>query len=161
MQRTTRVKARRWVGLGGWLLLSFSAAAIGSLFTPGAWYDGLTKPSWTPPSWVFAPVWSILYAMMGVAAWRVWEQRGMGRVRPALVLFVVQLALNAAWSWLFFGVRSPALAGIEILFLWAALGATVLAFWRVDRLAGALLLPYLLWVGFAAVLNFRLWRLNP
>lgn len=145
------------VGLVGWLALCFGAAALGARFRPGPWYVSLRKPAWNPPAWLFAPVWTSLYALMAVAAWLVWRQVG---VAPELGLFLVQLTLNAAWTWLFFGLRRPGLALAEIAVLWLALAVTVLAFWRVLPLAGLLLLPYLAWVTFAGALNVALWRLN-
>jgi translocator protein len=153
---------RRTQGLGliAWLLLVALAAWFGSQFAPGAWYQALEKPPWTPPGWLFGPVWTILYAMMGVAAWLVWRERGFSGAPAALGLFLLQLVLNAAWSWLFFGLRRPDLAALEILILWAAIAATIVAFWRVRPLAGWLLVPYLLWVSFAAALNVAIWRLN-
>ena len=152
---------RGWVGLAGWLALCFAAAAVGGTATDtGPWYDALAKPSWNPPSWVFGPVWSTLYAMMGVAAWMVGRERGFGGARGALALFGVQLALNVLWSVLFFGIRRPDLAFAELVVLWAAILGTLLAFRRVRPLAGWLLLPYLAWVTFAGVLNFTIWRMN-
>jgi len=133
---------------------------MGVLFPPGDWYAGLNKPSWNPPGWVFGPVWSALYTMMAVAAWLVWQRGGVVAQRRALTWFAVQLALNAAWTPLFFGLHLPAVAFGEILLLCAAIAATLLAFSRVNRLAAWLLAPYLAWVSFAAVLNFMIWRLN-
>jgi tryptophan-rich sensory protein len=142
---------------------SFAAAGVGQLLgrpPGGEWYDQLRKPSFTPPSWVFGPVWSVLYASMGVAAWLVWRRRGLrGGARP-LGLFAVQLVLNAAWTPLFFGLRLPGAALIEIAALWAAVVVTTWSFFRVSRAAGALMVPYAAWVSFAAVLNFSIWRLN-
>lgn len=143
------------------LALSFGAALVGSQFLPGAWYAALAKPSWNPPSWVFGPVWTVLYVMMAVAAWLVWRTAGGWRpARLALGLWLVQLILNAAWSWLFFGLRRMDLALAEIVILWIAILGCVILFWRVRPLAGALLLPYLAWVAFAAVLNGTLWWMN-
>jgi tryptophan-rich sensory protein len=150
----------RWLGLFGWLALSFSAAAIGGRFMPGGWYASLNKPSWNPPGWVFGPVWTALYTMMAVAAWLVWRRGGWSAQRRALTLFLVQLALNAAWSPLFFGLRRPGIAFAEIVLLWVAIAATLAAFRPVNRAAAWLLAPYLTWVSFAAALNFTLWRLN-
>lgn len=151
----------RWLGLAACLVASFSAASMGALFMPGAWYDGLNKPQWNPPGWVFGPVWSTLYTMMAVAAWLVWQRGGFVAQYRALAWFTVQLALNAAWTPLFFGLHLPAIAFGEMLLLWVAIAATLRAFWRVSRLAAWLLVPYLVWVSFAAALNFTLWRLNP
>lgn len=143
--------------LAGFLLACFSAAALGALFPPGDWYAQLRKPDWNPPAWVFGPVWTVLYAAMAYAAWRVWRKGG----GPGpLLLFAVQLLLNAAWSPLFFGLESPGLALAEILCLLVAVGATGVAFFRRDRMAGALFVPYFAWVAFASLLNATLWRLN-
>ncbi len=151
------------IGLAGWLLLSFAAAAIGALASVQAatFYQQLAQPSWAPPASVFGPVWSVLYALMGLAAWLVWREGGWQRRRGVLALFVVQLMVNALWSWLFFAWHHGALAFADIVLLWLLILATVIGFWRVKPLAGALLLPYLCWVSFAAVLNFAVWHLNP
>jgi tryptophan-rich sensory protein len=126
-----------------------------------AWYPTLVKPAFNPPAWVFGPVWTLLYVMMGVAAFLVWRQ-GLGAdgVRLALGVFLLQLLLNGAWSLLFFGLRSPAWAFVDIVALWLAIGGTVWLFWRVRPAAGLLLLPYWAWVSFAAVLNGSIWSLN-
>lgn len=151
---------RSSLALAGWLLLSFSAAALGGLFMPGEWYAGLRKPSWNPPNWIFGPVWTALYTMMAIAAWLIWKRGGFSGQRKALTWFLLQLLLNALWSPLFFGMKNPALAFVDIVLLWLALLATVLAFWKARRLAGVLLVPYLLWVTFASALNLALWQLN-
>ena len=150
-----------WMGLAFWLVASFVPAWIGSWFQPGEWYAGLTKPALTPPGWVFGPVWTLLYAMMGVAVWLVWKQGGSGAAAGALTLFFLQLGLNTMWSYLFFGLKNPGLALLNIVALWLAILATLIAFSRHSRLAGNLLLPYLLWVSFALYLNLQVWRLNP
>jgi tryptophan-rich sensory protein len=152
--------AWRWMGLGGWLLVCSSAASMGALFMPGEWYLGLKKPAWNPPAWVFGPVWTTLYAMMAVAAWLVWQRGGFAAQRRSLLLFLVQLLLNAAWTPLFFGLHLPGIAFAELLMLWVAIAATLAVFLRSSRAAGLLLAPYLVWVSFASVLNFALWRLN-
>lgn len=161
MQGLTR--GRDIAGLGVWLALSFFAAAIGALASlqAASFYGQLAQPDWAPPAWLFGPVWSMLYLMMGVAAWLVWRQGGTHDTRTALILYLAQLTLNALWSWLFFAWQLGALSFIDILTLWAFLLATLIAFWRIHRLAGALLVPYLLWVSFAAVLNYAVWQLNP
>ncbi len=145
------------VALVGWLIVCFAAAAFGARYQPGEWYAALAKPSWTPPPRLFAPVWSTLYTLMGVAAWLVWRAVGPG---PELAVFLLQLVLNAAWSLLFFGRRRPFLALVDIAALWLAVAATLIGFWHVRPLAGWLLLPYLAWLTFAATLNAALWRLN-
>jgi benzodiazapine receptor len=152
--------ARSMLGLVGWLVVSFAAGLIGSRFMPGAWYASLAKPAWTPPDAVFAPVWTVLYLLMGVAAWLVWRRAGFAGAGAALVLFVGQLVLNALWSYLFFGLHRIDLALIDIVALWVTILVVTVLFWREDWHAGALMTPYLLWVGFAACLNFTLWRLN-
>jgi translocator protein len=148
------------LGLVAWLALCYGAAAVGAQFMPGAWYQELAKPSWTPPGWLFAPVWTILYGMMAVAAWLVWRPRGFAGAPTALSLFLVQLVLNTTWSWLFFGLQRPGLAMIDIAALWIAIASTAAAFWGPSRVAALLLIPYLAWVSFAAALNFSIWRLN-
>jgi translocator protein len=151
---------RKGLGLAGWQLLSFAAAAFGSLFQPGEWYAQLRKPAWNPPNWIFGPVWTALYTMMAVAAWLVWSRGGFAAQRVPLGLFLLQLLFNTAWSALFFGLRNPGLAFAEIILLWLAIIGTLIAFWNAHRVAAVLLLPYLAWVTFAAVLNFTLWQLN-
>jgi len=149
-----------WLGLAVFLVLCFGVATLGGMATtPNIpnWYAGLAKPSWTPPSWIFGPVWTALYFSMAVAAWLVWRK---GNAAMPLILFAVQLALNCVWSWLFFGLHSPGIAFVDILLLWIAIAATTMVFWRRSLVAGLLLGPYLTWVGFAAVLNFAIWRLN-
>ncbi len=150
-------------GLLGWLALTFAAAAVGAVPSAGAvtFYTQLSRPGWAPPGWLFGPVWSVLYALMGVAAWLVWRAQGLAGARKPLLLFTVQLAANALWSWLFFAWRQGALAFAEVLVLWCLIVATAVAFWQVRKLAGALLLPYLAWVTFAAWLTLAVWRLNP
>ncbi len=140
------------------------AGIIGSVFTAPAiagWYTTIVKPELNPPAWVFGPVWTTLFALMGVAAFLVWKQ-GLERrdVRIALGIFVGQLALNTLWSILFFGLQSPGAAFIEIVILWFAILATIVAFARISRPAGWLLVPYILWVSFASYLNFSIWMLN-
>ena len=129
---------------------------------PGDWYASLAKPDWTPPSWVFGPAWTILYAMMALAAWRLWRRLGARplEARRALVLFAVQLALNLAWTPVFFGMQRPDLALVVILLLWVAIAATIVAAWQACKTAAALLMPYLAWVTFATALNMAIWRLN-
>lgn len=129
---------------------------------PGDWYASLAKPAWTPPTWVFGPAWTILYAMMAVAAWRLWRRLGARprESRRALVLFAVQLALNLSWTPVFFGMQRPDLALVVILFLWVAIAATIVAAWKACKTAAALLVPYLAWVTFATALNAAIWRLN-
>ena len=125
------------------------------------WYAGLAKPGFTPPNWVFGPAWGTLYVLMAVAAWRVLRTPPHGpRIGPAIALFYLQLAFNAAWSWMFFGVHSPVLGLVNIIPQVAVIAATIVAFWRIDRIAGALLVPLAAWVGFAAALNAGVVILN-
>jgi translocator protein len=150
-----------WLALIGLLALCFAVAGIGGWVTATSvesWYPTLAKPGFTPPDRVFGPVWSVLYAMMALAAWLVW--RRVGWSDRALALFVAQLALNLAWSVLFFGLQRVGAALAEILLLLALIAATTFAFWRVDRRAGLLLAPYLLWVGYASLLNGAIWLMN-
>jgi benzodiazapine receptor len=126
------------------------------------WFPTLIKPSFNPPAWVFAPVWSFLYIIMGVAAGRVWSHIDFKReeVRNALIFFIIQLTLNAAWSLVFFGLKNPLLALIEIVLLWLMIYETYIKFAKIDKIAGYLFIPYLLWVSFATVLNASIWWLN-
>lgn len=148
------------LALVGWLAACFLAALGGVFVSTGDWYTSLNKPSWNPPSWLFGPVWTTLYCMMAVAAWQVWRVGGWQRQRIALSLFVAQLVLNALWTPIFFGAHQMGWAFVEICMLWLALVATIGAFWKVKPSAALLLLPYLAWSSFAAVLNFTLWRMN-
>ncbi|MCK9532712.1 MAG: tryptophan-rich sensory protein [Gammaproteobacteria bacterium] len=151
------------LGLVAWILVSVLAATIGGIATMNAesFYSQLTQPAWAPPSWVFGPVWTVLYLLMGIAAWLVWRVNGFRAARGALSLFLIQLALNALWSWLFFAWHRGALAFADIVILWIMIVATTIAFWRVRALAGALLIPYLLWTSYAGALNYAIWQLNP
>ncbi|MEW6613437.1 MAG: TspO/MBR family protein [Pseudomonadota bacterium] len=151
---------RPWLGLAGWLAVTFAAAGFGAQFSSPAWYESLQRPPWSPPSAVFGPVWTMLFLLMALAAWLVWRAHGFAGARMALSLYLLQLVFNAAWSWLFFGQRQIALGFWDIVLLWLLILATLLLFWRRRPLAGALLLPYLLWVGYAGALNFAIWRLN-
>jgi tryptophan-rich sensory protein len=151
---------RSALGLVGWLAVSLATGFIGSRFLPDQWYASIVKPSFTPPPFVFAPVWTALYVLMALAAWLVWRLRGFGGASLALSLFIAQLALNALWSYLFFGAHAPLPAFIDIIALEFLILATLVAFWRTSALAGILMIPYAAWVGFASVLNFSIWRLN-
>ncbi len=151
--------AKASLELFGWLGICFASAMVGAVNVPGDWYAELRKPVWTPPGWLFGPVWTLLYATMAVAAWRIRRSGKPGR-RIAIGLFLCQLFLNAAWSGLFFGLRRADLALLDCAALWLLILMTVVAFFRIDRLAGSLLAPYAAWVGFALALNFEIWRLN-
>ena len=145
------------------VLICFAAAAIGGLVTApqiSGWYGGLSKPAWTPPDWVFGPVWTLLYLLMAISAWLVWRQAGFAGAKLPLSLFAIQLGLNSLWSVLFFGLQDPGAASIEIVLLWAAIVATLVSFWGRSRWAGALLVPYMIWVSFAMILNIAIWKMN-
>ncbi len=151
------------LGFIGFLALCLGVSALGAAATAtsvGSWYRTLAKPAFNPPDWVFAPVWSALFFMMAFSAWRIWRRGGLRHARAEMALFALQLTLNLGWSLLFFGMRSIGAALVEILVLLLAIIATSAVFWRRDRVAGMLLLPYAAWVGFAAVLNAAIWRLN-
>jgi translocator protein len=154
---------RDLTSLGAFLGFNCGVAAVGALLTARSvetWYRGLNKPSWTPPDWVFGPVWTTLYATIGLAGWLAWRRPSSRGRSTALNTYAAQLGLNLAWSGLFFGLRSPALGLAGIIGLWFAIAWTIAAFWRVSRLAALLLLPYLAWVSFAAWLNLAVWRMN-
>jgi len=146
------------------IIISQAAGIIGSIFTSPAipgWYASLNKPSFNPPGWVFGPVWIILYTMMGLAAWLVWQKWGeSGLAKTAVILFFIHLVFNTLWSFLFFGLQNPLLAFIEIIILWAMILALIILYYQLDKRAAYLMIPYLLWVSFAALLNFSIWRLN-
>ena len=149
---------RSGLALIGFVIATFCAPLLGAAAAPGPWYHTLVKPTWNPPAWLFAPAWTLLYSLMAIAAWLVWKQVGL---RRPLHLYVVQLALNAAWTPIFFGAHQIGWALVEIVALWFAILLTLLGFYRVSKTAGMLLVPYLAWVTFASVLNLTLWRLNP
>ena len=157
---TGRESSRTWLGLAAWLAVTFAAAAIGSQFLPGVWYENLSKPAWTPPDAVFGPVWTLLYLLMAIAAWLVWRDGRFAAARLPLSVYVAQLVANAAWSWVFFGLNRIGWALAVVVVLWALIGVTLWLFWRRSRVAGVLLVPYLLWVSYAAALNLQIWRLN-
>lgn len=151
------------LGLGAFLALCFAIAAMGGWITASSvstWYRTLQKPAFNPPDWVFAPVWTVLYVMIALAGWRVWRDAGFARARAGMSAYAVQLALNLAWSFLFFGARMIGIALLDILLLLAMICLNAALFWRIDRLPGYLLAPYAAWVAFASVLNFELWKLN-
>ena len=150
---------KRWGSLLFFLLLVVVVSWWGSRFLPGEWYAGLTKPAWNPPSWVFGPVWSLLYVMMAVAAWQVWNSEHERRL-PAVTLWVVQLVFNGAWSWLFFGLHRPGVAMFELAALLVLVVVTTILFNTIRRSAALLMVPYILWLLFALALNVALWRLN-
>ncbi len=145
------------------LALAYATSAIGAIASvnAGAFYASLIRPDWAPPAWLFGPVWTVLYGLMAIAAWGVWQARKERNTRPALTLYLIQLAVNALWSWLFFVWNTGAGAFVGIVILWALILATLIAFWRIRPWAGALLLPYLAWVSFATALTWSVWRANP
>jgi tryptophan-rich sensory protein len=158
-------KLRQASDLLALIILCFATAAIGSVAvarTVDNWYLTIHRPSWNPPNWLFAPVWTTLYLMMAISAWVVWRHRFAhpAKVWPALALFVIQLLLNTAWSWIFFAWKLPGPALVEIAILWLAIAATIALDWRISRVAALLLVPYLAWVTFASALNAAIWRLN-
>ncbi|MGV3741314.1 MAG: TspO/MBR family protein [Burkholderiaceae bacterium] len=155
--------SKQLIGLLGWLGITFVAAALGAWasITAGSFYAQLARPEWAPPAAWFSPVWTSLYLMMAIAAWLVWRERGFQEARGALILYLAQLAANTLWSWLFFGWRLGGPAFADIIVLWILIALTLRAFWRVHKLAGLLLVPYLLWVSFAMALNYSIWQRNP
>lgn len=161
----TTLTAERRPGLGVLFLFLVVTLTVGFLAgavtTPNiaSWYSHLAKPSYNPPNWLFAPVWTSLYVLMAVAAWLVWREKGFRT--PVLGLWLVQLGLNFAWSFIFFGAHAPGPALAELALLWVAIFATLIGFGRIEKPAGWLLIPYLAWVSFAGVLNFWVWQLNP
>jgi translocator protein len=160
-QQPTAMRAR--LGLVGWIGVCFAAAYVGSLATMpqiDTWYATLTKPSFNPPDWIFGPVWSVLFLLMAISAWRIWQRNDWSIARRPLLIFAGQLLLNMLWSWLFFHYHAMLAALIEIVLLWLAILAMIVSFYRMDKFAGLLQLPYLAWVSFATVLNASLWWLN-
>jgi tryptophan-rich sensory protein len=146
-----------------WLAVSFAAAAIGGAGSSNSadFYQQLQRPPFAPPAWVFGPVWTALYTLLAISAWLIWRERGVRGVRLALAVFISQLVLNALWTWIFFTWREGALAFVEILVLLLVIVLNVILFWRIRSLAGALLLPYVVWVTYASVLTYSIWRRNP
>ncbi len=156
-------RRRELVGLAVFVILCLGISALGGWVTAssvGTWYPALDKPSFNPPVWVFAPVWTALYVMIAVAGWRVWRRRGLAGARVAMSAYALQLALNLGWSFLFFGGHMIGAALAEIVLLLAAIVLNTMLFWRIERAAALLLFPYAAWVVFATVLNAALWRLN-
>ena len=153
----------RWIGLAIFIGVCLGAGGLGAIATTpeiDGWYRTLAKPTWNPPDSVFGPVWTTLFILMAIAAWLVWQREGFKAAALPMTLFGVQLVLNVSWSWVFFGMHQPGWAFVEIVILWLAIVATTAAFFRRSQIAGCLLVPYLGWVSFAAVLNFTIWRLN-
>jgi benzodiazapine receptor len=157
------IKGRGWLGLAAWLAITAAAAVSGALASADAkaFYASLALPAWAPPAWLFGPAWTLLYTLMAVAAWLVWRDHGLRGARLALSLYVLQLVVNTAWTWLFFVHRSGALAFADIVALWVLVAMTLASFARLNRGAAALLAPYLAWITYAAALNYAAWKLNP
>jgi translocator protein len=145
----------------GFIACCFLAALTGALFRPGEWYQRLAKPSWRPPNRLFGPVWTVLYLTIAVSGWLVWREAGLAGAVLPLTIYALQLALNAAWTPLFFGLHRPDLGFLDIVLVWLSIIATIAGFYPIHAVAALLLLPYLAWVTFAAALNFAIWRLNP
>lgn len=139
------------------LALVAAAALFGVMFQPGAWYESLTKPEWTPPNWVFGPVWSVIYLMIAIAGWRIWSKQGFSVL---LMIWLISLAINAAWSWIMFGEHQIGWALVDIWALLVTIFAFILLAWPVDRTAALLFVPYAAWVSYASALNFAIWQLN-
>lgn len=152
------------ISLTGFVVICAAISAIGGLVTAGSvdtWYPTLVKPAFNPPDWVFAPVWTLLYLVIAIAGWRAWRHRADTPTTTALSVYALQLLLNLTWSVLFFGLQRIDLAAIEIVVLLLSIAANIRLFARIDRVAALLLAPYLLWVGFATLLTWRIWQLNP
>ncbi|MFC1681815.1 TspO/MBR family protein [Pseudomonadota bacterium] len=148
------------IGFLGFILLVVAVASTGAFFKPGSWYESLQKPIWTPPSLLFPIAWTILYCMIAISGWWVWRNFGFTGTGVGMTLFAVQLVLNAAWSWLFFGLHRMDLAFLDIVLLWLAILGSIISFYAVQPGAAYLLIPYLLWVTYAAALNLVIWQLN-
>jgi tryptophan-rich sensory protein len=154
---------RSLIGFIGWLIASFVTGGLGAIASVNAvsFYGSLTQPSWAPPAWLFGPVWTTLFVLMGISAWLVWREHDFSSASVALKLYLTQLIANALWSWLFFTWHLGVISILEIIALWVLISATILSFWKLNKVAALLLIPYLAWVSFAAALNVTLWRLNP
>lgn len=152
-----------WIGLIVFLVVCFAIAVLASIATRPeipTWYAGLRKPTWTPPAWLFGPVWTALYVAMAVAGWLIWHRAGWQDGRLALTLFALQLVLNGAWSFIFFKFHRVGWAFVDIVVLWVAIAATIVTFAAVSQVSSLLLVPYLVWVSYAGALNLAIWRMN-
>lgn len=147
--------------LAGFIVVCFLSTFATVRFRRDEWYERIAKPSWRPPNWLFAPVWTVLYLTIAVSGWLVWRERGFDGAAWPFVIYAVQLALNAVWTPIFFGLKRPDLAFLDIVLVWLSIVGTIVAFYPIHRTAALLLLPYLAWVTFASGLNFAIWRLNP
>lgn len=163
MVSTSTPEVRSWLGLAGWLAITALAGLAGAIasFDAKTLYESLALPAWAPPSWLFGPVWTLLYAAMAIAAWTVWRDHGFAKARLALFLYLVQLAVNAIWTWLFFAWRRGDLAFVDIIVLALLVAAMIASFWRRSRVAAAMLVPYLVWILYALALNYSAWQANP
>lgn len=156
-------KKNNWLALIIAIIIPLAIGGTAALFTvPNiqGWYQGLIKPSFNPPNWIFAPVWNTLYILMGIASYLVWRERKLKIVTPALSLYFIQLVLNFFWSLIFFELHQPGYAFVEVLILWLFIFSTIISFSRINKAAAWLLVPYISWVSFASVLNYEIWRLN-
>lgn len=157
------IKDQNILSLIIFILICLFAEVVGSYLTFTSvkdWYPTVAKPSWTPPSWLFGPVWTTLYILMGISAWMVWKEGGFQQNPFALGIFFIQLAINVLWSGFFFGLQGIGLALINIVILWVLIIAMVITFWQTKQMAGVLNIPYWLWVSYATALNFQIWRMN-
>lgn len=157
------MNAKSILGLVMWLLITFAAAGVGAVASANAagFYEKLSRPGWAPPASLFGPVWTLLYLLIAIAAWLVWKDAGFRGASLALSMMIAQLAANALWTWVFFAWHRGALALVEIIVLWILIVITMTLFWRVKPVAGALFVPYLLWVTFATALTYSMWQRNP
>lgn len=151
-------RMRRYLSLIVFLVITTLVASVAGAFSPGEWYAGLAKPSWTPPNWLFGPVWSLIYLCIAIAGWLVWRSKGLG---IGLLFWFVQLGLNGLWSYWMFGENRIDYAMFDISAMWFAIVGFIVTSWRTSKLAALLFVPYLAWVSFAAALNFAIWQLNP
>lgn len=147
-----------YIPLGAFLALVFVAASSGALFQPGAWYASLNKPSWTPPNWLFPVAWSVLYLLIAIAGWKVWQVEG---IKTALIVWGISLLINMSWSYIMFERKEIGLALVDLILLWISIVAFMVLAWPVSQTATYLFIPYLIWVSIAGALNFSVWRLNP
>jgi benzodiazapine receptor len=151
-------RMRRYLSLIVFLVITTLVASVAGAFSPGEWYAGLAKPPWTPPNWLFGPVWSLIYLCIAIAGWLVWRSKGLG---IGLLFWFVQLGLNGLWSYWMFGENRIDYAMFDISAMWLAIVGFIVTSWRTSKLAALLFVPYLAWVSFAAALNFAIWQLNP
>ncbi len=150
----------RYLSLIVFFAITFAVAFLGSQFPPDAWFAALQKPVWNPPSWLFAPVWTVLYVLIAVAGWRVWRERSQGWAKAVLAIWLLQILANGLWTWLFFGQHQIAGALADIALNWITIAAFIACTWSRDRVAAWMFVPYLAWVSFASALNFAIWQLN-